>query len=109
MISPRLLSTASVLFLLLAGAGITANYVVDLPEEDIRVDALADVWTGKMTSRFEEGYERELPFSGFAVELFNAVSLGIFGGAEGCCRWSQWLAFHGGGVCLGPHIGGQPG
>ena len=82
MISPRLLSTASVLFLLLAGAGITANYVVDLPEEDIRVDALADVWTGKMTSRFEEGYERELPFSGFAVELFNAVSLGIFGEAR---------------------------
>ncbi|MDS7597962.1 alginate O-acetyltransferase AlgX-related protein [Agrobacterium tumefaciens] len=82
MISPRLLSTASVLFLLLAGAGITANYVADMPDEDLKVDAFADVLTGKVTSRLEESYERELPFTGFAVELFNAVSLGVFGEAR---------------------------
>ncbi|CUX65469.1 MULTISPECIES: hypothetical protein [Agrobacterium] len=82
MISPRLLSTASVLFLLLAGAGITANYVVTIPDEDLKVDELADIWTGKVASRLEEGYERELPFSNFAVEFFNAVSLGVFGEAR---------------------------
>jgi len=78
----RLLPPLSLLSLLITGTAITANYVVDLPYSELKVESYEDLLTGVINAKIEASYEEKVPFDSAATHLFNAISIGLFGEAR---------------------------